>query len=96
MKETVAKLEKDSTQADIIKHVVAQDEAEAKIKAIETQELADDATRDLETVMPQLRTAQEALKSLNKNDVNEIKVFQKPPKLVQFVMEAVCILNNFK
>lgn len=96
MKETVAKLEKDSTQADIIKHVVAQDEAEAKIKATETQELADDATRDLETVMPQLRTAQDALKSLNKNDVNEIKVFQKPPKLVQFVMEAVCILNNFK
>jgi dynein heavy chain, axonemal len=96
MKETVSKLEKDSAQADIIKKVVAQDEADAKLKAMETQELADDATKDLETVMPQLRTAQDALKALNKSDVNEIRVFQKPPKLVQFVMEAVCILMNAK
>lgn len=96
MKDTVAKLEKDTAQADLIKKVVLQDEADAKIKAVETQELADDASRDLENVMPQLRTAQDALKSLNKSDVNEIRVFQKPPKLVQFVMEAVCILMNVK
>lgn len=96
MKDTVARLEKDTAQADLIKKVVLQDEADAKIKAVETQELADDASRDLENVMPQLRTAQEALKSLNKSDVNEIRVFQKPPKLVQFVMEAVCILMNMK
>lgn len=96
MKDTVAKLEKDSAQADAIKSVVAQDETEAKQKAIETQELADDASRDLEVVMPQLRTAQEALKLLNKNDINEIKVFQKPPKLVQTVMESVCILLGSK
>ncbi|KAG5682932.1 hypothetical protein PVAND_012250 [Polypedilum vanderplanki] len=96
MKDTVQKLEKDTAQADSIKKIVQQDEAEAKIKAMETQELADDAAKDLETVMPQLRAAQEALKALNKNDVNEIRVFQKPPKLVQFVMEAVCILLNYK
>ncbi|CRK89849.1 CLUMA_CG003435, isoform A [Clunio marinus] len=96
MKVTVAKLEKDSAQVDAIKKIVAQDEAEAKIKAVETRELADDAAKDLETVMPQLRTAQDALKALNKSDVNEIRVFQKPPKLVQFVMEAVCILLGAK
>lgn len=96
MKETVAKMEKDSAQADMIKKVVLQDEADAKIKATETQELADDASKDLEGVMPQLRVAQDALKALNKNDVNEIRVFQKPPKLVQYVMEAVCILLNVK
>jgi dynein heavy chain, axonemal len=66
------------------------------LKASETQELADDARKDLETVMPQLRTAQDELKALSINDVNEIRVFQKPPKLVQFVMEAVCILLNAK
>lgn len=96
MKETVSRLEKDTAQADAIKSVVAQDETEAKQKAMETQELADDASRDLEVVMPQLRTAQEALKALNKADINEIKVFQKPPKLVQYVMESVCILLNSK
>lgn len=96
MKDTVAKLERDTANADVIKKVVAQDEAEAKLKAAETQELASDAKKDLETVMPQLRTAQEALNALNKNDIQEIKVFQKPPKLVQFVMESVCILMNVK
>ena len=96
MKETVSRLEKDTAQADMIKKIVLQDEADAKVKAVETQELADDATRDLEGVMPQLRTAQDALKALNKSDVNEIRVFQKPPKLVQYVMEAVCILLNVK
>lgn len=96
MRETVSKLEKDSAQADVIKKVVAQDEFDAKLKAAETQELADDAAKDLEAVMPQYRSAQEALKALNRNDFNEIRVFQKPPKLVQFVMEAVCILLNVK
>lgn len=63
-----------------------------QLKAQETQELADDASKDLEVVMPNFRAAQEALKSLSKADINEIKVFQKPPKLVQFVMDSVCIL----
>lgn len=65
-------------------------------KAVLTQELADDAAKDLEIVMPTLRAALDALRLLNKNDFNEIKVFQKPPKLVQAVMEAICILMNSK
>lgn len=46
--------------------------------------------------MPALRSAQEALKGLNKNDINELKSFQVPPKLVQFVMEPVCLLLGAK
>lgn len=46
--------------------------------------------------MPALLAAEEALKSLNKNDINELRVFVKPPELVQVVMEAVCILLNQK
>lgn len=55
MKDTLSRLEKDTAQVDAIKKIVLQDEADAKIKAAETQELADDAAKDLETVMPQLR-----------------------------------------
>jgi dynein heavy chain len=55
MKDTVAKLEKDSVQADVIRRVVMQDEADAKVKSLEAQELAFDAAKDLEQVMPQLR-----------------------------------------
>ncbi|XP_050078309.1 dynein axonemal heavy chain 6 [Anopheles maculipalpis] len=96
MKELLAKLDKDNAMAESVKKSVAKDEAEAKIKATETQEIADEAAKDLEIVMPTLQAAQDALKSLNKNDINELRVFQKPPKLVQFVMEAVCILLGAK
>ncbi|XP_050084093.1 dynein axonemal heavy chain 6 [Anopheles aquasalis] len=88
MNELVAKLNKDSAMAKNVEHSVAKDEAEAKSKAAETQEIADEAAKDLEIVLPTLQAAQDALKSLNKNDINELRVFQKPPKLVQFVMEA--------
>lgn len=67
-----------------------------KEKAAETQALADDAQRDLDTAMPAMEAALKALESLNKNDINELKVFQKPPPLVQFVMESVCLLLGAK
>lgn len=38
----------------------------------------------------------QALDSLDKNDIAEIRVFTKPPELVQTVMEAVAILLNQK
>lgn len=46
--------------------------------------------------MPALEEAQKALESLNKNDINEIKVFNKPPQLVRYVMEAVNLLLGEK
>lgn len=67
-----------------------------KEKAAETQALADDAQKDLDTAMPAMEAALKALESLNKNDINELKVFQKPPPLVQFVMESVCLLLGAK
>lgn len=66
------------------------------MKAEETQELADDAQADLDVAMPALEAATKALEALNKNDINELKAFVKPPALVQIVMEAVCVLLGTK
>jgi dynein heavy chain len=55
-----------------------------------------EARKDLEAALPALKEAQKALAALNKNDINEIKVFNKPPQLVRFVMEAVCLLLREK
>lgn len=79
-----------------VRKVVIEDETLAKVKAEGTQAIADDAQRDLDEALPALEGANQALNSLDKADISEIKVFTKPPDLVMTVMEAVCILLNCK
>ncbi|XP_038570255.1 dynein heavy chain 6, axonemal isoform X1 [Micropterus salmoides] len=90
------KLSIDQESADEVRKVVKEDEALAKVKAEDTQAIADDAQRDLDEALPALEGANQALNSLDKADISEIKVFTKPPDLVMTVMEAVCILLNCK
>ncbi|KAJ9576326.1 hypothetical protein L9F63_006826, partial [Diploptera punctata] len=90
--ELMKNLVKEQGQADKVRQIVLNDEAIVKVKAAETQVLADDAQRDLDAAMPAMEAATKALDSLNKNDINELRVFNKPPHLVKFVMESVCLL----
>ena len=52
--------------------------------------------RDLDEAMPPYYASVDALKSLTKNDVVEVKNYKNPPELVVLVMEAVCILKGVK
>ncbi|XP_054978204.1 dynein axonemal heavy chain 6 [Sorex araneus] len=90
------KLAVDQENADQVRSVVQEDEATAKVKAEETQAIADDAQRDLEEALPALDAANKALDSLDKADIAEIRVFTKPPDMVMTVMEAISILLNAK
>nr|XP_004029568.4 dynein axonemal heavy chain 6 [Gorilla gorilla gorilla]XP_055234907.1 dynein axonemal heavy chain 6 [Gorilla gorilla gorilla] len=90
------KLAVDQESADQVRNTVQEDEATAKVKAEETQAIADDAQRDLDEALPALDAANKALDSLDKADISEIRVFTKPPDLVMTVMEAISILLNAK
>ncbi|XP_053317654.1 dynein axonemal heavy chain 6 [Spea bombifrons] len=90
------KLSVDQENADQVRRIVKEDEAIAKVKAEETQAIADDAQRDLDEALPALEAANKALDSLDKADISEIRVFTKPPDLVMTVMESICILLNAK
>lgn len=57
------------------------------------KEMADAAQADLDLAMPALNAAMEALESLNKKDMTEIKSYGRPPPLVERVMNAVMILR---
>lgn len=89
-------LGRDQEQADVVRTKVKEDEAVAKAKAQETQAIADDAQRDLDEALPALEMAVKALDALDKSDISEVRVFTKPPALVQTVMEAVALLLGAK
>ncbi|ODM98966.1 Dynein heavy chain 6, axonemal [Orchesella cincta] len=89
-------LAEDQAAADIVRRNVQTEEGAAKEKAAETQAIAEDAQKDLAEALPALESAVKSLDSLDKNDITEIKQFQKPPELVKTVMEAVCILFGLK
>ncbi|KAJ9505503.1 hypothetical protein QJQ45_023787, partial [Haematococcus lacustris] len=89
-------VEAERRDAAVIQRTVQEEEAEVKVKQVETQLLKDDAQKDLEEVLPALEAAEKALASLNKSDIVEIKTFTKPPPLVGVTMEGVCLLLQEK
>lgn len=43
-----------------------------------------------------LEAAETSLKTLNKNDITEVKAMRRPPVGVLLVIEAMCIINDVK
>lgn len=92
----IHRLANDTKIAEDFRIKVLNEEAEAKEKEIIMRAIADDAQCDLEVTTPSIKMAQDALKAINKNDLNELKAMTSPPPLVMFVLEAVCVLLGVK
>ncbi|XP_044254832.1 dynein axonemal heavy chain 1-like isoform X2 [Tribolium madens] len=92
----IAEIAKDQIVAEETKEIVEKEELEAAKKALETQTIADDAQRDLDEAMPDLLAAEASLKSLNKNDISEVRSMKRPPAGVVYVIESICIIKNIK
>ena len=86
----------DSADAAIVAEKVGSEEAIVSKQAAETKLVADDAQKDLDRALPALESAVKALKSLTKADITEVKSFTNPPKAVQVVMDAVCVMLGEK
>ena len=56
--------------------------------------MVQDCQKDLDEALPAYFAAMKALKSLDKKSIGEVKSFAKPPPMVAYVLEAVCILLN--
>ncbi len=93
---TMDKITTDTKIAEETKAIVQKEEFQASAKARETQAIADDAQRDLNEALPALDAALASLKSLNKNDVVEVRTMQRPPIGVKIVIETVCIMKGVK
>jgi len=92
----VVQVRQDEEAALKVKERVEADHKVVQQQAAETMVIKEDAERDLNEAMPALQAAVDALDSLDKNDITEMKSFAKPPPLVQTTMEAVCVLMGEK
>lgn len=86
----------DQAEAGHVAQRVALDEAQVKGQQQEVVACQADAKLDLDQALPALNAAVSALDSLDKKDIVEVRAFIKPPRAVQVVMEAVCVMLGEK
>jgi dynein heavy chain len=91
----LVQLDVDQKEADAAAAVAAKDEAETAEVAKQVSVIKDDCQKDLDEALPAYYAAVKALKSLDKKQIQEVKSFTSPPKLVGVVLEAVCILLGY-
>merc|ERR1719174_2102592 len=82
--------------AEKVAEVVGKEKAEADKQAAEANAMKEDVEADLAEAMPALEAAMEALNTLSKKDIDEVKALKKPPGAVRLVLQCVCILKGIK
>lgn len=86
----------DKEKADDVRAICIKEEKECQDAMNELQIIKDSCQSELDEAMPAYHAALKSLKSINRDDIYEIRSFGNPPVLVQTVMEAVCVLFNKK
>ena len=66
-------------------------EKELKFKEGDIFKEKEDAEKELLKVEPLINEAKEAVSSIPKDAISEVKSFNNPPEAVQVVLEAVCM-----
>ncbi|XP_038654802.1 dynein heavy chain 14, axonemal-like [Scyliorhinus canicula] len=92
VEQLMQKLQDDTEAVEEVRAIV---KGEEDIMAEETQivqEYAEQATNELNDVLPIMEKAIIALQALEKSDISEIRVYTNPPTLVLTVMNAICVL----
>lgn len=89
-------IEKETTEAEKKKEIVAADEAVANEAAAAAQAIKDDCESDLAEAIPALDAALDALNTLKPADIIVVKSMKNPPYVVKLVLEAVCVLKGLK
>ncbi|KAM3184981.1 hypothetical protein ACTXT7_007293 [Hymenolepis weldensis] len=85
-------IKKDTEVVSAEKDFVAGEEAKVAVIKSEVELKQKDCERDLKKAEPALIAAQEALNTLNKNNLSELKALTSPPKDVEMVCSAVITL----
>ena len=90
--EMVVELEKETKVANEAEAVCAKDTNEAQGKRDEVNELKNICKADLDKAIPILNKAKDAVGSIDKKGLQEMKAYANPPALVALVLKAVCLI----
>ncbi|ORX42989.1 hypothetical protein BCR36DRAFT_361700 [Piromyces finnis] len=92
----LSKIEIESGDVEKTRKIVAADETIALEKAEQATAIKSECENDLAEALPLLNSALEALDTLKKQDIDEVKAMKNPPAGVKLVMEAVCVMRDIK
>jgi dynein heavy chain len=85
-------VEREAGAANIVAERVGADEAVAAKSAAEADAIKQECKRELDNAIPMKLAAEEALKSISKKDITEIKTVASPHVDVKMVLSGVMIL----
>eukprot|EP00931_Biecheleriopsis_adriatica_P034701 TRINITY_DN20021_c0_g4_i1.p1 TRINITY_DN20021_c0_g4~~TRINITY_DN20021_c0_g4_i1.p1 ORF type:complete len:4150 (-),score=1074.99 TRINITY_DN20021_c0_g4_i1:152-12580(-) len=94
--ELMTVIEHKQEEAAATEAVVAKEEASASQQAEASRAMKEECQADLDKALPALNAALDALKSLKKGDIVEVKNMKTPPDGVVMVSKALCWMFDVK
>ena len=85
-----------NVEADKTRTMVSQEQKESATQAEAAAAIKQECEFKLNKAIPELEAATKALKTLKKDEINEVRNMQKPPYGVKLAVEAVVIINREK
>lgn len=83
----------DKEEADRVSALVRRDQNKVEDMTRNCEDIARAAQKDLADAMPAFHAAVEALNTLKREHITELKTFKDPPPLVKTTMEAICVMK---
>ncbi len=94
--EALIVLEKESRVAKEKELIVSRESEEARKKKEEIEFISSEAQAEFDKVKPELDKAEKAVAEIDKPSLIQMRTYPSPPRVVEIVMEAVCILFGKK
>ena len=94
--ELMAVVKKEQEAADVEKEKVDTEAADAKVESDAAAVIEKDVQADLAKALPAMASAEKALKSIQKKDIDEMKKLGKAPAGCELVMRAITIMFGVK
>ena len=79
-----------------VRTTVREETEAAEKEAARVLSIQQECELSLQEALPMLEDATNALNTIKKNDISEVKSFRNPPAAVKLVMESVCIMLGQK